>query len=188
MKSKQKKHRRHHLLRDLIIIGASVPGGIFLAQTGILENWISAATGSILIGSFVAGMFWTSAFFVVPASVAILEIARLNSILPVALMATAGAFFADLAVFRFFKDNLVEDIEDFFRHSRFHFHRLHFLWKLKSFRWLFSILGAIIIASPLPDDLGIAIMGLSHTNTHFFFITSLLLNFVGILTLILTFK
>jgi hypothetical protein len=32
------------------------------------------------------------------------------------------------------------------------------------------------------------IMGLSETNTHFFILTSVFLNFIGILTLILIFK
>lgn len=181
-------HRRHHLLRDLGIMGASILLGIFFAQTGILKNLLSLAGGYLIAGSFLAGVFWTSAFTVVPASVALLEISRMNSIWPVAVAASAGAFFADVIIFRFIKDDLDEDIIDFIQHSRFHFHRFRFLWKLKAFRWMFSILGAIIIASPLPDDIGLAIMGLSKTNTHFFILTSVFLNFIGILTLVLVFK
>lgn len=188
MKVKHINHHHSHLGRDLIIIGISVLLGIFFAQTGVLENLLSSASSYIIIGSFLAGMFWTSAFTVVPASVALLEISRMNSIWPVAIAASAGAFFADIIIFRFIKDDLDEDIMEFIRHSRFHIRRFHFLWKLKAFRWMFSILGAIIIASPLPDDIGLAIMGLSKTNTHFFILTSVFLNFIGILTLILIFK
>jgi len=188
MKTKHIQYHKSHLVRDLAIIGVSVILGIFLAQTDILKNLLSSASSYIIIGSFLAGMFWTSAFTVVPASVAILEIARMNSIWPVALAASVGAFFADVIIFRFIKDDLDEDIMEFINHSRFHIRRFHFLWKLKAFRWMFSILGAIIIASPLPDDIGLAIMGLSKTNTHFFILTSVFLNFIGILTLILVFK
>lgn len=183
-----RRHHKSHLGRDLLIMLISVVLGIFLAQSGILKNILSSASSYVIIGSFLAGMFWTSAFTVVPASVALLEIARLNSIWPVAIAAAIGAFFADLIIFRFVKDELDDDIMDFIHHTRFHLHRFHFLWKLKSFRWLFSILGAIILASPLPDDIGLMIMGLSKTNTHFFILTSAFLNFIGILTLVLVFK
>ena len=183
----KKPFRKHnHAVRDVLIISLSIILAIILARTGTLSKLLNYTGTHVLLSSFIAGMFWTSVFTVAPASVALLEIARANSILPVAAAAALGAFLADIAIFRFIKDDLEEDIMDFIKHSPLK--RLHVLWKLKSFRWLFSILGALIFASPLPDDIGIMIMGLSETNTHFFILTSVFLNFIGILTLILIFK
>jgi len=184
MKKLSRKH--HHAVRDVFIILFSIIIAIILARTGILIKFLNYTGTHIILSSFIAGMFWTSVFTVAPASVALLEIARANSIIPVAAAAALGAFLADIAIFRFIKDDLEQDIIDFIKHSPLK--RLHVLWKLKSFRWLFSILGALIFASPLPDDIGIMIMGLSEANTHFFILTSVFLNFIGILTLILVFK
>lgn len=175
-------------MRDLGIIGLSVVVAIILARSGVLQGFFGTIETFVILSSFIAGMFWTSAFTVAPASVVLIDLARTNHIFPVALAASVGAFFADLIIFRFIKDDLEEDIMDFIQHSRFHIHRFHFLWKLKAFRWMFSILGAIIIASPLPDDIGLMIMGLSKTNTHFFIITSVLLNFVGLVVMLSIFK
>ncbi|MDP3800322.1 MAG: hypothetical protein Q8Q90_02755, partial [bacterium] len=52
----------------------------------------------------------------------------------------------------------------------------------KSFlRWFTPFLGALIIASPFPDELGLVLMGLSKTNTKVFIPVSFGLNFIGIL-------
>ena len=52
---------------------------------------------------------------------------------------------------------------------------------LRIFRWLIAFLGALIIASPLPDELGLTMMGFSKIKTSLFIPISFLLNSLGIL-------
>ena len=55
------------------------------------------------------------------------------------------------------------------------------MFRFKHFRWLTLLAGALLIASPLPDELGIALLGFSKVSTRYFAILSFVFNFLGIL-------
>jgi hypothetical protein len=48
------------------------------------------------------------------------------------------------------------------------------------FRWIAFVLGAVIIASPLPDELGIAILGFARLGSNLFVPLSFVSNFLGL--------
>jgi len=52
---------------------------------------------------------------------------------------------------------------------------------LRLFRWSMVLFGALVIASPLPDEIGLAMMGLSKVKTLLFIPISFSLNAFGIL-------
>ena len=88
------------------------------------------------------------------------------------LIAGLGATITDFMIFHFIKDGLMGEIEDlytYYGHSKLH----HLVHTLKSMRWMFPLLGAIIIASPLPDELGIGLMGISKIGKYKFLFLSL---------------
>ena len=72
-----------------------------------------------------------------------------------------------------------EDLRELLRRSGSQ--RLLAIFRLKCFRWLTPLIGAIIVASPLPDEIGLALMGLSGLRTAMFLPLSFILNFFGIL-------
>lgn len=47
-------------------------------------------------------------------------------------------------------------------------------------RFLLPVIGAVIIASPLPDEIGVALLGISHMKPSYFFLLSFALNTSGI--------
>lgn len=57
------------------------------------------------------------------------------------------------------------------------------IFRLRIFRWSIAFLGALVIASPLPDELGLMMLGFSKIKTSFFVPISFLLNFLGILVI-----
>ncbi|KKR47070.1 MAG: hypothetical protein UT80_C0011G0001, partial [Parcubacteria group bacterium GW2011_GWC1_40_13] len=61
--------------------------------------------------------------------------------------------------------------------------RLFSIFRPKLFKWLIPFIGALIIASPLPDEAGLAMMGLSKMKTSVFIPISFALNFLGILAI-----
>jgi len=129
--------------------------------------------------SFVAGLLFSSIFTVAPSVVLISEIAKYNSIIVTSLLGGLGALISDLLIFEFIKDRVTEDIAYLIKQT--HAEKISHIFKKRLFRWLMPFLGALIIASPLPDELGITIMGLSKTKTYTFVLLSFLLNFFGIL-------
>ncbi|MDP2934019.1 MAG: hypothetical protein Q8N81_07910, partial [bacterium] len=90
-----------------------------------------------------------------------------------------GALIGDLIIFRFVKDRVSEHFYYLMRVSKSE--RLFSIFKLKLFRWIIPFVGALIIASPLPDEIGVTMLGLSKMKNSYFILLSFLLNSAGIL-------
>ena len=172
-------HRNNFLLQDVVIIILSIFVAIILVKTEVLVRLLASAKELEILGSFIAGMFFTSIFTTAPAIVALGEIANANSVLITALFGGMGALVGDLIIFKFIKDRLSEHLLELIKHQSGG-KRLRVLFKLKYFRWLNFLAGGFIIASPLPDELGISLLGFSKMRTSLFMVLSFSFNFVGI--------
>lgn len=175
------EQHRVNLFRDIAIILISVIIAVILYKTKTLEGILTSTKEMEIIGSFIAGMFFTSIFTVAPATVALMEIAQTNSVFLVAILGGFGALLGDYIIFRFVKDNLTKDILYLLRQAKQK--RLISIFRLRFFRWLMAFLGAIVIASPLPDELGLAMLGLSKIKNSLFAPISFILNSLGILAI-----
>ena len=176
------ENQKNNLMRDLGIIILSIIVAVLLIKTGTIEEILLRTQDLWFLGSFIAGMFFTSVFTVAPAIVALGEIAQSSqSVLPIALFGGLGALCGDLIIFRFMRDRFGEDIMRLIRNSGNG--RLRSIVRLKSFRWLTFFLGALVIASPLPDELGLIMMGFSKTKTSLFIPVSFVFNSLGILVI-----
>lgn len=176
---------RKRLRRDGVILIGSILLGIILAVSNVPRQLLTSTQETIVLGSLVVGMLFVSLFTAVPASVVLVEMMLANSLLEVAIWATIGAFIGDFIVFHFVEDSLAKDAKYLSRkilQPRFGLGH----GKLK--RWLMPVTGALIVASPLPDELGLSLMGLSHMSPRIFVPVSLALNFIGILVLGVTAK
>ena len=174
------------LIRDLVLVIFSVFIAIILAKTGVLQDLITSTQEMRFIGSFIAGIFFVSVFTVAPATVALGEIAQSNSVITVAILGGLGALIGDLIIFRFVKDRVSDHFYYLMRVSKSE--RLFSIFKLKLFRWIIPFVGALIIASPLPDEIGVAMLGLSKMKNSLFILISFVLNSAGILIIVLIAK
>ncbi|MDO8430082.1 MAG: hypothetical protein Q7S73_01830 [bacterium] len=172
---------QNNIIRDFGIVILSILIAIMLAKTGALNEILTATQESRFLGSFLAGIFFVSIFTAAPAIVVLIEIIKSNSILEVAFFGGIGALIGDLLIFHFIKDNLAKDIKWLIDKTKQE--RLVSIFKLKLFHWLIPFIGALIVASPLPDEIGLAMMGLSKMKTQLFIPISFLLNFIGIFIL-----
>lgn len=182
MRTSKRTRARKGLVKDLflVIIGGVV--AILLSKYGLIDTAISLL-GSTVIASFFAGIFFTSIFTVAPASVALADIFQASgSLHTIALCGALGAMIGDFIIFYFIRDHFMDDLTDSFRPSitkhimsSFHFGFL---------KWLSPVLGAAIIASPLPDEMGLALMGISKIRTIVMLPISFVMNAVGIYAII----
>ncbi|MBI5356786.1 hypothetical protein HZB78_04205 [Candidatus Collierbacteria bacterium] len=101
----------------------------------------------------------------------------------IGLIAGLGAVAGDLTIFKFVKNGLAGEIKDIYNHMDGR-HHLRRLFHSKYFSWTLPVVGALIIAPPLPDELGVTLMGISRLNTIQFLITSFLLNSIGIFLIV----
>lgn len=176
MKSKTK----YFLITDLAIIILSILSALFLAKTDALVNILLASKALEIFGSLIAGIFFTSVFTTAPAIVTLGEIAQANSIWLVALFGAIGATIGDLIIFRFVKDRFSKHLMELIKKKGGE-KRLRHLLHLKYFKWLTFLIGGFIIASPIPDEVGIMILGFSNLRQSLFIPFSFVSNFIGIL-------
>ena len=85
----------------------------------------------------------------------------------------------DLLIFRFVRDRMVIHLNELLPHKR-RSRRLAHILKNRFFRYLTFLMGGLIIASPLPDELGISLLGLSRMREAYFVPLSFAFNFLGI--------
>ena len=171
-----------NLERDLSLIAVSVLIAILFVRLGVLHNLFSIKEEAKILGSFISGVFFTSAFTIAPASISLAEIAKTTSPFVVAFWGALGSILGDMVIFLFVRDRFSEDIIEVLKISKAK-KILHF-FKKGFFRWLSPLLGALIIASPLPDELGIALLGVAHIRVATLAMISFIMSFLGILLLV----
>ena len=168
------------MTKDLFIISFSIIVAIVLIKTNAIINLINSTKEYEIIASFIAGIFYTSIFTVVPATAAIIEIAQRSNPFLIALVGGFGALLGDYIIFRYIRDNISGYISSIARKIRH-----ESILESKIFSFSFAIIGAVIVASPLPDEIGLALMGITKMRTLYFVPISYVLNSIGVFVLAL---
>ncbi len=100
------------------------------------------------------------------------------SAIEIGIFAGLGAVVGDMLIFRFVKDNILAEVTPIYnklggKHMTAILHSRYFSWSL-------PVIGAIIIATPLPDEVGVSLMGIAKMKTYKFFLVAFVLNAIGI--------
>jgi len=154
----------------------------YFVKSDFMQYFIKSIGNLGYIGSFLSGMFFVSIFTVAPASVILFDTAKTLNPYLVALFAGIGAVAGDYIILRILKDRVFEELLPLFKKTTNSF--LKNIFSSPFFAWLIPLIGAIIIASPLPDELGISLMGISKIKNWQFILITFLLNSIGILVII----
>lgn len=165
--------------KNLTVVFISVVLAVLLSQIEVFHSFLLHLGGFGYIGAFVAGMFFVSTFTVATSALILLILAETLSPLEIGLIAGLGAVVGDMLIFHLVKDNLANEIKDIYNHMDRKKH-LKKVFHSKYFNWMLPVLGGIIIASPLPDELGVSLIGISKMSTFKFMLFSYVLNSIGI--------
>jgi len=174
---------RHWKFRNTFLFIASLVVFFYFADTPLIKNLITSIGNLGYLGAFLTGIFFVSTFTVAPASVVLFHLAKEFPPIEIAIFAGLGAVLGDYIIFRFLKDRVFEEIKPLF--MKMGGQRLSHLLATPYFAWLAPVFGAIIIASPLPDEIGITLLGITKLKNWQFLTLSLVLNILGILVIIL---
>lgn len=167
------------VLKDGLLLIFSLILAAFIITTDIAHAIVGYFRELEYIVSFFAGLFFTSIFTAAPSVALLGELARENSPWVVALFGGLGAMLGDFVLFRFLRDRVAKDLEYLFTLPRAK--RVLHIFSTILPRMLWPFLGAIIIISPLPDEIGITLLGLSKIDQRLFLPLSFVLNGIGIL-------
>jgi len=154
----------------------------YFADTSFVKSAINGIGNLGYFGAFLTGIFFVSTFTVAPASVVLFYLAKELAPLEVALFAGLGGVVGDYIIFHFLKDKVFEELRPLF--TRIGGIKLSHLFATPFFAWMAPVAGAIIIASPLPDEIGVGLLGISRLKNWQFLLLSLVLNSVGIFIII----
>jgi hypothetical protein len=168
--------------KNLTIFFVSLVFALILTRSDIFNHFLLHLGNWGYVGAFFAGMLFVLSFTAAIGAVILFVLAEKLSPLEIGLIAGLGAVIGDLTIFRFVKDNLAEEIEPLYK--RFGGNHLNHVLHSKYFHWTLPLIGALIIASPLPDEVGVSLMGISKMKTYKFILLSFLLNAVGIFLVI----
>ncbi len=169
--------------RNTLFLLVSLVAVFFLTGTEVVQEGIRFVGGFGYVGGFIAGLFLVSTFTVAPSAIVLFHLAeQLNPVL-LALSAGAGGVIGDVVLFKFLKDRVYEELAPVA--EKLGGSNLRLIMHSPYFGWFAPVLGALIIASPFPDEIGISLLGLSKINTLHFMALTFLLNTLGIFAIIL---
>lgn len=169
--------------KNLTIFFLSIAFAFFLSRLEAFHNFLINLGNLGYFGAFIAGILFVSTFTVATGALILLILAEKLSAIEIGLIAGLGAVFGDFTIFRLIKDNLVQELRSIYNHIDNDHHFTKVLHS-KYFSWTLPVIGAIIIASPFPDEIGVSLMGISKMKTYQFLLVSFILNAIGIFLIV----
>ena len=145
-----------------------------------LNNFIIS---SGYFGTFLTGIMYTYGFTAAPATFIFLILAKHQNIYAAALIGGLGALLSDLIIFKLIRVSFADEVEKLSKEKIFVNinNRMPNAFKKN----LFPVLAGFIIASPLPDEIGVSLMAaITSISTKAFFVVSYILNTAGIFAIL----
>lgn len=171
--------------KNLTFFIASVAFSFIVFRIELLHTFFVGLGNWGYLGAFIGGILFVSSFTAAIGAVILLILAEKFSPLEIAIIAGLGGAVGDFAIFRFMKDDLLKELQPLW--NRLGLNRISKLLRTKYLRWTLPIIGAIIIVSPFPDEMGIALMGISEIKRYQFFIIAFILDVIGVFLFTSTF-
>lgn len=134
------------------------------------------------LSAFIAGMLFVSTFTIVTGALILMTLAKTLSPMELILLAGIGAVIGDLLIFLFVKDEVTKEIEPIYEEIAGS--HLKKILHTKYFGWTLPVVGAFIIISPLPDELGVSLMGVSKMKINKFLVISWVSHTLGMFFLV----
>lgn len=159
----------------MLAIGLAL--AIFLAKNQAFNNFLLGMGQYGYLSALLAGAMFVCTFTVATGGLIIFTLAKTLNPFELILFGMLGAVIFDMFVFKSIKGSVDKEIKEAFNNPRFgHFKKiLH----TKYFAWMMPIIGFLVFISPIPDEFGISLMGLSKIKTYQFLLISILNHSIG---------
>jgi hypothetical protein len=131
-----------------------------------------------LIGVLIGGAFYTSLFTTAPGIAVLLSFTDAYHPLVIASVGAFGSVVGDLIILKFFEERIGYELTPLIK--KFKLRKLLRRIKRKKERGRMTVFGMMIVASPLPDELGIGLLGISHLSTVKLIVITYFLKLAGI--------
>ncbi len=154
---------------------------IFVAENDAINAFLHNLGSFGYVGALFGGLLFVSTFTTVTSIVVLGILSQDLNPIALALIGGVGAMLGDLIVFRFLKHNVDKELMLVFgEEGELHAKKI---LKSKYIAWTLPIVGALILASPLPDELALGLLGFSKISETKLMIISYVSNAFGILAI-----
>lgn len=178
---RKKWHRYHYKNLTLVLLSFLVT--LLLSMSPEFKAALFHLGNLGYLGAFFAGILFVSTFTVSIGVITLLILAETLHPLELGIIAGLGGVLGDFIIFQFIRSRgLADEIKHFFQY--FGGDKLRHLIHTKYFSWTLPVIGALLIASPLPDEIGVGLMGISRMKTYQFILLSFVLDVAGVFLVI----
>ncbi len=194
-KTIRKIERYQWKYRNLLLLASSLVLAYYMMKNPQMISFIEGLGNFGYPAAFLLGMLFTYAFTTVPATVAIFSLGEVLNPILTALIGAVGSVIGNYIIFKLVRDRLLKEINMLSKEvntltkpvsALFFWDEMRIrIWrtisKSKVWNMLVPVFAGFILASPIPDEVGVAIFGAVRFNPEKFLVVSYLLHFVGIL-------
>ncbi|MBI5138912.1 MAG: hypothetical protein HZA95_03910 [Candidatus Vogelbacteria bacterium] len=174
--------RRKFTHEHFVVVISCVAVSFLLIKGGTPQLLLNASAQFQILSSFIAGMFFTSLVTMPFAYAAIGGLSGTVPIVTLALVGSAGATMVDMFMLSIVEEGVDAEIEQAL--SKNVRHRIEVALSHPFLHWLVPIVGALIIPSPLPDEIGLALMGLTKMKPIYVAPICFIMNAIGIFAIV----
>lgn len=157
---------------------------IILLDSTLVSALLGFVEGLGYFGAFIAGVLSVSLFTTAPAIVLLIDLANELDPIALAIVGGAGAMIGDWLLLLFFEDRIFRELKPLFR--KLHIHEMIARLRYKYTSWILIVAGGISLATPIPDEIGVALLGISHFKQVYLLGICFVLNTIGILAIVMT--
>jgi len=180
--------------RNLILLALSFVVAYYMLKTPQIVSLIENLGNLGYPASFVAGMLFSYGITTAPATVALFTLGKTINPFLIAALGASGTVISDYIIFRIVRDKLLGEIKLLSKEVKtltkpishlFFWEELrvriwHAISRSKVWNLIIPVIGGLVIASPLPDEIGVAIFGAIKFDPKKFIIVAYIFNFIGI--------
>jgi uncharacterized membrane protein YdjX (TVP38/TMEM64 family) len=135
-------------------------------------------------GAFISGIMYSYSFTAAPATAILLILAANKNIILTGIVAGIGALLADIIIFRFIRHSFADEIERLSKES--FFKKIAQRLPRAVDKYIVPVIAGIIIASPLPDEIGVSMLASCRIiSVRIFMLLSYVLNTAGIFVVLI---
>lgn len=136
------------------------------------------------LGTFLTGILFTYGFTAAPATAIFLILAKEQNIFLAGLIGGLGALLGDLFIFNFIRYSFNDEVRKLYRERLVMYVNGKTPNLIK--RYLLPVVAGFIIASPLPDEIGVTMLAASRSiSVKIFSVISYVLNTAGIFAVLI---
>ena len=127
------------------------------------------------LGAFLTGILFSSTFTFPIGVLVLLDLVKDLPVVPLVVLLCLGAVSVDLLIFKLVKNSAAEEITPIYEELEKLGKKNHLrkLFHTKYFGWTLPVVGTFIMMLPIPDELGISLLGIANITTSRFLLITL---------------